>query len=277
MWQCQREVVVLVGRCVGWWCLWSRGWRGIANITIGADTGENGCKAGSVAGGWDVLVGCVHRAVLLLRAFNAMLWTSARNVSHVYGLPQQAGKAIVPSKNFGKIRGYCNLQYMYIIAQSGREEQGKNRAEVVVSEAAWDRVLLQVPIPVFLHHSPHRLCYDGVAYGHGSCAPGREDSGRTVSHAIGFLRKYPYGLFSCGGGCRHTCMDDGVVKCQDLDIAAIIFSLIWRRNIAQTSWRNRKKRFELPTPSEAHWSITKSGGMRLFFLALCGMSSPVFS
>src|SRR5262249_17715875 len=72
-------------------------------------------------------------------------WTSTRNVSSLYGLPQQAGKAIVPSKNFGKIRGYCNLQYMYIIAQSRRGEHGKNRAEVVVSEAAWDRVLLQVP------------------------------------------------------------------------------------------------------------------------------------
>src|SRR5262249_37465314 len=57
---------------------------------------------------------------------------------------------------------------------------------------------------------------------------------------------------------------DLVVKFQTIDIVEVVFSLIWRRNIAQTSCRNRKTRFELPSPLEAHWSTTKSGGMWLF-------------
>jgi hypothetical protein len=54
---------------------------------------------------------------------------------------------------------------------------------------------------------------------------------------------------------------DLVVKYQGIDIAGIISSPISRRNSAQRSYRNRKTRFERPSPSEAHWSTTKSGGM----------------
>ena len=59
---------------------------------------------------------------------------------------------------------------------------------------------------------------------------------------------------------------DLVVKCQAIDIVEVIFSLIWRGNIVQTSWRNRKSRCELLSPSEAHRSTTKSGGMWKFRL-----------
>src|SRR5436309_15555171 len=46
---------------------------------------------------------------------------------------------------------------------------------------------------------------------------------------------------------------DLVVKCKTIDIVEVIFSPIWRRNITQMSWRNRKTRFELLSPSETHW------------------------
>src|SRR5215472_10505544 len=49
---------------------------------------------------------------------------------------------------------------------------------------------------------------------------------------------------------------DLVVKLQAIDIVEVVFSLLWRRNIAQTSCRNGKTRFELPSPWEAHWSTT---------------------
>src|SRR5262249_24462985 len=54
---------------------------------------------------------------------------------------------------------------------------------------------------------------------------------------------------------------DLVVKYQAIDIVEVIFSLIWRWDIAQTSCRNRQSRCEPLSPSEAHRSTTKSGGM----------------
>jgi hypothetical protein len=54
---------------------------------------------------------------------------------------------------------------------------------------------------------------------------------------------------------------DFVVECQAADIVEVISSLIWRRNIVQTSCRNRKGRCEPFAPLEAHWSTTKSGGI----------------
>src|SRR5262249_61547521 len=84
------------------------------------------------------------------------------------------------------------------------------------------------------------------------------------------LRAYPVDLllhlaiapvttFHCIG--RGQIPPDLVVKCQDIDNVKVIFSRIWRRNIVQTLYRNRKGRCELRSPSEAHWSTTKSGGM----------------
>ena len=51
---------------------------------------------------------------------------------------------------------------------------------------------------------------------------------------------------------------DLVVKYQAVDIVEVISSLIWRRNIVQTSCRNRKWRCGPLSPSEAHRSTTKS-------------------
>ena len=55
---------------------------------------------------------------------------------------------------------------------------------------------------------------------------------------------------------------DLVVKYQAIDIVELIFSLIWRQNIVQTSCRNRKWRCEPLSPSEVHRATTKSGGIR---------------
>ena len=52
-----------------------------------------------------------------------------------------------------------------------------------------------------------------------------------------------------------------VVKRQAIDIFEAISLPIWQRNIVQTSCRNRKWRCELLSPSEDHWSTTKSGGV----------------
>jgi hypothetical protein len=60
---------------------------------------------------------------------------------------------------------------------------------------------------------------------------------------------------------------DLVVKCQAIDIGKVISLLIWRRNIVQTSCRNRKWRCELLSSSEVHRSTTKSGGMWHFLSA----------
>jgi hypothetical protein len=54
---------------------------------------------------------------------------------------------------------------------------------------------------------------------------------------------------------------DLVVKYQELEIIEVIVSLIWRRTIVQTSCRHRKARCEPLSPSQAHRSTTKSGGM----------------
>ena len=59
-----------------------------------------------------------------------------------------------------------------------------------------------------------------------------------------------------------------MVKCQAIDIANIISSLIWRWSIVQPSCRNRKWRCELLSPSEVHRSTTKSGGVCDFLLTL---------
>ena len=54
---------------------------------------------------------------------------------------------------------------------------------------------------------------------------------------------------------------DLVVKYQAIDIVEVIFSLVWQRNIVQTSCRNRKSRCELLSLSGACRSTTKSGRM----------------
>jgi hypothetical protein len=58
---------------------------------------------------------------------------------------------------------------------------------------------------------------------------------------------------------------DLVVKCQAIDNAEVIFSRIWPWNIVQTSYRNRKGRCEPLSPSGAHRSTTKSGGIWIFW------------
>src|SRR5262249_11919620 len=54
---------------------------------------------------------------------------------------------------------------------------------------------------------------------------------------------------------------DLVVKYQAVDIVEVISSLIWRRNIVQTSCRNRKWRCGPLSPSDAYGSTIKSGGI----------------
>ena len=54
---------------------------------------------------------------------------------------------------------------------------------------------------------------------------------------------------------------DLVVKLQGVDIAGVILSLMRRSNVVQTLCRNRKSRIKLLSPSEDHWSTTKSGGI----------------
>src|SRR5215813_13449653 len=45
---------------------------------------------------------------------------------------------------------------------------------------------------------------------------------------------------SCVGVKTHVFMNDLVVKCQTVDIIAVIFSPIWCKSIVQTSCQNRK-------------------------------------
>jgi hypothetical protein len=60
---------------------------------------------------------------------------------------------------------------------------------------------------------------------------------------------------------REQIPPDLVVKYQAIDIFEVIFSLVWQRNIVQTSCRNRKLRCELLSLSGAYRSTTKSGRM----------------
>jgi polyribonucleotide nucleotidyltransferase len=54
---------------------------------------------------------------------------------------------------------------------------------------------------------------------------------------------------------------DLVVNRQAIDIVEVISSLIWPRNIVQTSCRTRKWRYKPRSRSEVHRSTTKSAGM----------------
>jgi hypothetical protein len=53
-------------------------------------------------------------------------------------------------------------------------------------------------------------------------------------------------------------------KTQPIDIVEVISWPLSRSEVVQTPWRNRQSRCELLSPSEAHWSTTKSDGMWFF-------------
>jgi hypothetical protein len=86
--------------------------------------------------------------------------------------------------------------------------------------------------------------------------------------STGFLRKCRSRLFSCGEGAGRACMDDFSGKTQAIDIVEVISWPLSRSEVVQTPWRNRQSRCELLSPSEAHWSTTKS------FMKTCVFTPP---